>query len=396
MIKFKNQLNWALSYFLFAAVLGVILRLFQVLEIPLNYKYIIHTHSHIALLGWVYIALTTLLYVLFVQQESLAKKNTMIFGFTQVTLLGMLFSFPVQGYALFSIIFSTLFLIASYWFVAFFFGNVSSGVKKKMSYSCIKWALWYMVLSSIGPWCLGIIMNTLGAVSIWYKTAIYFYLHFQYNGWMIFALLGLFVFILEKHEIEVDKRFFWMFNSGMILSFFLSTLWMKPANVFYVLGGTGALLQLLGFIILIKSVRKAFIRDIKIFSVRQKLVLKVLVVLVLVKMLLQVFSALPYFANLAVTYLDFTIGYLHWTFLGIISIGLFFFLDFFKLKHFSILFYSIYLLGFVLTEGLIFYKGIMGWLKGHIFEGYSTSLVIVSVIIPFALLLAFLKEKKLV
>ena len=94
----------SLLYFLVAALLGLILRFFVVVELPITYKFFVHTHSHIALLGWVYLALTTLLYKLFVQNSNLDKKYEHVFWFTQFTLIGMLLTFPFKVYALFSII----------------------------------------------------------------------------------------------------------------------------------------------------------------------------------------------------------------------------------------------------------------------------------------------------
>ncbi|NNE78366.1 MAG: hypothetical protein HKN31_14990, partial [Pricia sp.] len=120
MLNLRTHTTIALGYFILAACLGVLLRSFIFLEIPINYKYIVHTHSHIALLGWVYVALTTLLYKLYIRTPSADKTYWKIFWFTQLTLVGMLLTFPFQGYALFSIFFSTLFLFASYWFFWFF------------------------------------------------------------------------------------------------------------------------------------------------------------------------------------------------------------------------------------------------------------------------------------
>jgi len=86
-------------------------------------------------------------------------------------------------------------------------------------------------------------MNTLGSTSSWYQNAIYFYLHFQYNGWFITALLGLLFFIFEEHSIPIAKNtfnlFFRFFILGVILTFFLSVLWMHPHPIFYVLAGLG-------------------------------------------------------------------------------------------------------------------------------------------------------------
>src|SRR5690606_24149724 len=291
--------------------------------------------SHIALLGWVYVALTTLLYHLFLSGRGIEGKYRRIFWFTQLTLVGMLLSFPFQGYALFSIIFSTLFLLASYWFAAFFFKRVPLAIKGSFAYKCIRMALWFMIGCSIGPWAMGPIMTLLGPESIWYRLAIYFYLHFLYNGWMILALVGLFFYLLEQLKVEIAQRtfnaFFRFTVLGIVLSVFLSALWTGPMAMFYVLGGTGALLQLIGFFILFRicSVNRPLLGT--SLSKRHYGMLFLIGILLLVKMILQLFTAFPYFADLAATVLDFTIGYLHWTFLGAITIGIFFFLDYFKL-----------------------------------------------------------------
>jgi hypothetical protein len=185
MIIAKKQPLIALTYFLIAAVLGIVLRLFPITDFDATYRFIVHTHSHIALLGWVYISLTTLLFHLFITKEA-KKEYKYLFWSTQITIVGMLFSFPFIGYALFSILFSTLFILCSYWFLYFFKKNNHCDTTKA-SYKFINASLVFMVISSIGPWALGAIMSTLGSTSHWYKNAIYLYLHFQYNGWFIFC-----------------------------------------------------------------------------------------------------------------------------------------------------------------------------------------------------------------
>ena len=72
-INLKTHTKLALGYFVLAALLGCVLRFFKVLEIPITYKFIVHTHSHIALLGWVYLALTTLLYKLYLSNAKVHK-----------------------------------------------------------------------------------------------------------------------------------------------------------------------------------------------------------------------------------------------------------------------------------------------------------------------------------
>ncbi|KAA2219027.1 MULTISPECIES: hypothetical protein [Maribacter] len=386
----RKHIAGAGVYFLLAALLGGVLRLFPVIEIPVNYKYFVHTHSHIALLGWVYLALTTLIYKLFIQSPLNERKYRKIFWFTQFTLAGMLFSFPFQGYALFSIIFSTLFLFASYAFLWLFESSSKKTIKQRYSFTCLRWALWYMILSSIGPWALGAIMNTMGNGSIWYRLAIYFYLHFQYNGWMILALLGLYIYLLEENKITVPKKkfkdFFRYFNIGIILSFFLSALWTHPPIAFYILGGIGAFLQLFGFFALLSFGRIHQIE--KVFSKPQWNLMKTVLCLFLIKIVLQLLTSFPYFANLAATILDFTIGYLHWTFLGVITIAIFLFLDYFKLMQIDRAIFKLYFLAFLATEILIIYKGIAAWQGISIFRHYLLVLAVASLL--FAVTIALL------
>ncbi len=388
-MNLKKHINIALGYFITAAVLGVLLRSFHSIEIPLNYKFIVHTHSHIALLGWVYLGLTSLLYKLFLERPELDLKYRRIFWFTQITLVGMLVSFPFQGYAVLSIIFSTLFLFASYWFAGFFLKYVPASNRKTNSYQCAKYALGYMVLSSLGPWALGAIMNTLGAASLWYRMSIYFYLHFQYNGWMILGLIGVFIYAMERKEIEIPKvtfnRFFWLFNLGIVLSFSLSTLWTKPHIFFYIMGILGAVLQIMAFVILfligIRHKEKLF----QILTPLQKSLLATVAVFIGIKILLQFLTAFPYFAYLAASITEFAIGYLHWTFLGVVTIGLFLFLSYFKLLLLSKKAYYLYLLGFLSTEILIFTKGVLAWQGESLFKGYFGVLAISSFLLSLAL-----------
>jgi hypothetical protein len=388
MIKAKTQSFIALAYFLIASSFGIILRLFPTININANYKFIVHTHSHIALLGWVYIGLTTLIFHLFIKNEA-KKRYSILFVITQITILGMLISFPITGYALFSIIFSTLFIICSYWFYGFYRKN-NSFSKDSYASKFINASLLFMVISSIGPWALGIIMNTLGSTSHWYKNAIYFYLHFQYNGWFIFCLLGLFFNILEKNAISIPKKvisdFFNLMIFSCILTVFLSFLWTEPPFIIYFLAIMGVFYQLFAFVKFYKILEnyKGIIRQ-KTSSFFFK-IMKIIFILFSLKIAMQSITAIPYFAALSFQIKDFVIGYLHLVFLGVTSLSLFFFLHQNKLIIVSRRFMIIYLVGFILSEIIIFYKGFCNWHQLSILDNYYTILVFISVLMPIAVL----------
>lgn len=385
----KKHSTLAIGYFLLIAIIGVLMRLFTIIDIQANYKYLLHTHSHIALLGWVYTALTTLIYKFYLYDISIAKKYKIIFWCTQGTIIGMLLTFPFTGYALFSILFSTLFLIVSYGFTWLFLKYTSKDQKKTYSYKCIRIALWYMVLSSIGPWALGIIMNTSGNTSVLYRNAIYFYLHFQYNGWFIMSLFGILFYLFEQKNLKFSKRtfnrFFWLFNSGVVTTFFISILWMKPHQLFYWVTCLGSLFQLVAFGVLIKVIFLFWNKLKETISKNVLFLLKTIAFFFSIKLLMQFIGALPYFSHLISSQIDFIIAYIHWIFLGIVSLSLLTFLYYFKLINLSRRIILIYLIGFVLTEGFIFYKGIMILFQFPLGENYFTYLVLASIILLIAI-----------
>lgn len=394
MIPLRRHANIALFYFVLVGALGLFLRLFFVTPLAANFRYIVHAHSHIALLGWVYLGITTLIYHIYFRGTKKAKTYRRIFIFTNITLIGMLLTFPVTGYAALSISFSTLSLIASYFFAWFVFKNIPAKIKSRASYRCIRAAILYLVVSSIGPWAIGAVMATLGNTSIWYNLSIYFYLHFQYNAWFMLALLGVLFYIIEIHGIEIPEKkfrsFFRLFNVGLILTLFLSALWIEPPFIIYMLGGIGAVSQAWAVIQLygiMKGPWKQFKSGIKPFI---RLLLLIAFWLFAGKVLMQLLSAFPYFATLAFHYPDLIIGYLHWVFLGVVSLCLLAFLNFFHLIRLPQSLFWIYFIGFVLSELLIFYKGTALWMEWPYFMEHPRLLLGISALMPLAIYVLFI------
>jgi hypothetical protein len=394
MITVKSQSNIALFYLLIAAILGILLRLFPISDFNATFRFIVHTHSHIALLGWVYIALTTIIYKIGIPKEKKGAYNV-LFWCTQITIIGMLFSFPFIGYALYSILFSTLFLLCSYWFY-YFFRKHNNLNKNAISYKFINASLLFLIISSLGPWLLGIIMNTVGNSSHWYKNAIYFYLHFQYNGWFLFCLIGVFFYILETRKLTFSRTkatlFYQLFTISCVLTLFLSFLWIKPDAVLFIIAGIGALLQLTSFFLFHKIIKEVAHKLKDLFGLFNYRILQFILGLFFIKVVLQLFSAIPYFSKITYAYIDFVIGYLHLTFLGIITLTILVFLNFLQLILLPKIWVRIFLIGFVLSETLLFYKGIAIWLQKEYTENYFIYLVGISSLLPLSILGIFCKN----
>ncbi len=373
--------------------------MYQVIEMDFNYKNILHTHSHIALLGWVYTALTTLIFQLFLAEKNIERSYRRLFWSTQISIIGMMVTFPFTGYALFSIIFSTYFLINSYVFLRLFLKHTSKEQKKTNSYKLIRSSLWLMALSSLGPWALGGIMNTLGSTSSWYRNAIYFYLHFQYNGWFLLALIGLLFSVFERHSINVTQKsfqmFYYLFLSGIFLTFFLSVLWMNPSLFYYYLGGFGSVLQIVAFGLLLKILWKNKKNILINFSNYKFTIVKIIGVLYATKLVLQLFGSVPYYAGKFSSNIDFIIAYLHWIFLGIVTISSFVLLKNYKLLKINKAIMLVYFLAFILTESLLFYKGYVVYFSKILINDYYNYLFLASILFLVAITwLVILQFKK--
>ncbi|MCO5268016.1 MAG: hypothetical protein M9897_03870 [Brumimicrobium sp.] len=360
MIRYDKHIQIALSSFLAAIMLGLMLRYTAVENLNFVYKYVVHTHSHIAMSGWVYLALITIITKLYLNNSIPKKTYRFIFGNTLVSIVGMLASFPFQGYALISIIFSTLYLIASYFYAWAFFKYTPKEIKSTNSYKLIKYAVIYLIISSIGPWGIGAVMGTLGSSSPLYHSTIYLYLHYQYNAWMLLGVIGIVVKLLEDNHIEIDKnlfrKFLISFNIGVNITYLLSILFVEPPSIIYILAIVGAAIQIGSFVYLYHTLRDGIKKAYQFIDKRIIIVLKWGFVLASIKLFMQLIGAFPDIAALIVKNKFLTIGFIHWVFLGVITMPLLVLLKHFKFIYLSKKYLIAYVLGFSLTEILIFYK----------------------------------------
>ena len=266
------RLAFALFNFVIVAALGVLLRwqLFDPID-GLVYPYLIHAHSHLAFLGWVFMALFALLTYVFLPVEKVVKPvYSVLFVILQMANLGMLFTFPFTGYALWSIIFSSLHALASIVYAIIFIRDLRfvAGQYNRYILLLVKWSLILMIISNLGPFALGPIMaQGLGYSDIYYLV-IYYYLHFQYNGWFTFAILGLLFRYFSREEIYFNpqqyKIFFYFNLIAVFPAYVLSALWLEPAIVWYWVGGMAALLQLVANFLLLQILLKHKIQLLKI------------------------------------------------------------------------------------------------------------------------------------
>lgn len=310
---------------LLVAMLGVIMRYKIAFSLPfINQKNFLGAHSHFAFAGWITQAIMTFiaLYISKNKSSFSFKKYNYLLLANLLTAYGMLLSFPFEGYGLVSIIFSTLSIFVSYAFAIVVWKDLNKITLKTITHYWIKAALIFLVLSSIGPYTLAYMMATKNIHQNEYIASIYFFLHFQYNGWFFFSCMGLFA---EKISVEIislrtQRTIFYLFAFACIPAYFLSALWLPMPVWLYVLVIISAFAQVIGWSIFLRKV----ISNRSVIFNQTKPAIKFLFCLsaiaASIKLLLQLGSTIPALSTWTFGFRPIIIGYLHLVFLGIFSI----------------------------------------------------------------------------
>ncbi|TNJ44266.1 hypothetical protein KFZ70_03365 [Tamlana fucoidanivorans] len=384
-MKQKYFVAICLFNFFVAALMGLLLRYTYLGDIHFNYRFLTHAHSHVAMLGWVYL----LLYSLFVHHFIPEKRPVYyrLFWLTQLAVMGMMLSFPFQGYASISIAFSTLHIFCSYYFSYLFFKNAQFGsvITKYLT----RTSLVFMLISTIGVWCLGPAVTMLGNRSAFYQIAIQFFLHFQFNGWFIIAVLTVLFHVLEVQDVKLFRPFLGLLVLSTILSLALPVHWFLPHPFLIKANIVAVLLQLIMlflFLKIIKPYQKALLAS------NSKTALYVFgfsVFCFLIKIGMQLTVLSPKFAEEVFQHRNFVIGFIHLTMLGVIS-G---FLLFFIIKNQWVASTALlkggvlsFVLGFVLTEIILLIQGYKYFTGTGIMENYYVALFLFSMLIPIGVL----------
>lgn len=303
---------------LVVALLGVLVRTFPFLtSFPFTYKNVLHGHSHFAFTGWVMLVLVLLLMKTFPGiREKIAYRHWR--NLTALILLsayGMLIAFPLQGYKAVSISFSTLAIVAT-GYLTVVVTRALAKLPQTTSHKFVKWGLFYACLSSLGPFALGPLMAMGKSGSPLYFDAIYFYLHFQYNGFFTFLVLAFLYRMMElKGKATHGKKVFFLLHLALVPSYELSILWHQPPVLFNWIGGVAATIQLAAVFYLLKDFARA--------ELKNSLLLYLSLSAFVVKNLLQVFSAFSVVAQLAYGQRNLVIAYLHLVLLGFITVFVF-------------------------------------------------------------------------
>lgn len=330
----KFWLKFSILNLLIVAFIGLLMRYKIGFEFPFfDQKHLQHSHSHFAFSGWISHTLMVLI-IGFLEKRAenienrFFKKYNLLLIANLICAYGMLVFFIIQGYGLISIIFSTSSIVVSCVFTYYFVKDLKLISDEELAKNWFKAALFFNVISSLGTFALAYMMMTKNILQNEYLASIYYYLHFQYNGWFFFACMGLLFTLLnlQSSENPFFKRVFWLFFLSCIPAYFLSTLWLDLPVWLYILTVIAAFIQVYAwfrFLIIIVKTRREFLKGIQSFL---HYILLFVGFALSVKFLLQLGSTIPALSQLAFGFRPIVIAYLHLVLLAIISLFLLFYI----------------------------------------------------------------------
>ncbi|TYB77070.1 hypothetical protein [Bizionia myxarmorum] len=391
----KKLVLTCLFNFLIAALMGLTLRYTFVSSVSFNYRFLTHAHSHVAMLGWVYLMLYTFFAHYFIPDiKSIYIK---LFWLTQIAVMGMMISFPFQGYTAISISFSTLHIFCSYYFAYRFWKDMH--IQNILIRQLVKASLLFMAISTLGVWCLGPAVSILGPASAFYQIAIQFFLNFQFNGWFLLAVLAIMFYQLKIQPSKDSQLFFKFLIVSTVLTFALPIQWFANHPLLYWINGVGILLQLVSLYYFLRMVKLPF----RIFQKQSLPVIKRMYYFALfcfiLKTTLQTLSIIPQLASELYEHHNLIIGFIHLAMLGVISGFLFAFLLQSKTIMPTALVSAalyLFLLGFIFTEALLFIQGAFYYFNLGIMPNYYILLFSASILLPLSIaiiLMSYINQK---
>ena len=331
LLNTKFWLKISLLNLCIVAAIGVLMRYKIGFEFPyFDQKNLQHSHSHFAFAGW--ISHTLMVLMVYYLQTKIASfqgnkyKNIIIANL--ICSYGMLIFFIIQGYGLISIVFSTASIFVSYVFAYHFIKDLKLLDSQFLSKNWFKAGLFFNVISSFGTFYLGYMMVSKNFVQDFYLSSIYYYLHFQYNGWFFFACMGLaFGFLnLRKSDHSFYETSFKLFAIACVPAYFLSTLWLELPLWLYVITVIAAMTQVFSwfkFLVILLKTRKNALEN---YAPLLRYLLLFVSFALSIKLLLQLGSTVPVISQLAFGFRPIVIAYLHLVLLAIITLFLLFYI----------------------------------------------------------------------
>jgi hypothetical protein len=306
----------ALIHLLLVLVSGIIIRYQWVSPgvINLDTKFLIHAHSHLALLGWLFMVIAGQFLIRFSDFDKKTPITSRWFPFLlHISIFIMSYSFLMEGYSSKSIALSTwVILVITYWSIEFLrIHNVATDIT-----SCAflaKSTIVVLLISNIAPFALslGVFMG-----EQWIRTWVSFYLHFQYSGWLTLAILAILIHKSSLNNFSGKNKWgIFLFLIGSVLLFETIIRNDSTLLVLQLIGFTGGLMVVVTTIYFTKSIYSDYKENQFILGWQRILIYAGLLGLIL-KAVIQLISSVPVIGILFTSNNFLVIGFTHLLLLG--------------------------------------------------------------------------------
>jgi len=156
-----------------------------------------------------------------------------------------------------------------------------------------------------------------------YFMCIYFYLHFQYNGWMLFAILALLLHFTSRAAApEQDRKLqqvMRMLLGGVVFSYAGMALWCTESIWIVIAALLGAVLQLIALIQMYRLLWPALNQWLRILPMAVRILFIVSLISLATKAILQLVAVWPELNDWIASQRGVVIAYLHLVLLGFIT-----------------------------------------------------------------------------
>ncbi len=385
----RRWMSAAIFFFWLASIFGTLMRYYFVAEIPwLEYRHLLHAHSHVALLGWAYQLVSGSLLFLLLQRSRWRNEYRYLFGLNVLSAVGMAVFFLYQGYGVYSITFSAIHLLSVYAFAYCFLKDMAAQPMGPHT-RFVRWGIYWLLVSSVGLWAIAPVSALVGKLHPLYYASIQFFLHFQFNGWLTYAVLGLWFYHVQQRgkTVKIHATGFWLLQASLLFTYALSVTWSTPLSFIFYLNTLGVLLQAVAFYLILRP----------IFLVANPLrkplhwtdwLLLFGILCLLTKVAVQTAVALPAVATISYTIRNYVIGFIHLITLGAITLTV----GSLLLKHKLLPSHAtarvgwvLLLTAFLLSEFILFGQGTLLWLRQGFVDYYYEILFGVTALFPIAL-----------
>jgi len=293
----KKLWMFPLMFGIIGSLIGLVLRYAFTGSISaFPFKNFLHAHSHVMLLGFIFNGLLIMVWKYFT--DGIDKWSYRYYLILQGCVLAMLVAFLIEGYAFYSILFSTIHLWISYILMIRLWKRIKGN---NTLTQFVKAGIIFHFISSLGPYLLGPLMIMEMHNSPWYQQAIFFYLHFQYFGVFFIWMLAV---LLKNAQLNLSK------NNSLIILISLVLLFSHSLDYsfdHYVINIIGFGASLFLFLVLFK---------LKSALVTGKTNSNILFKIILLIAFLNIIGSIPAVANLVVESRFLLIAWLHLIFLG--------------------------------------------------------------------------------